>query len=103
MQSAYFFLLIECQLTQQSEVKESTINIRIPVWAYGDDTGVSVNGQGYSRLVPGTFLTIRQKWTPGDKISINLPVNLGTEAIKGTFSGFFFNLDSFISFPVSLF
>lgn len=72
----------------ESEVKESTVNIRIPVWAYGDGAAVSVNGQGYSQMVPGTFLTIRQKWRPGDKISIELPVSLRTEAIKDDRPGY---------------
>lgn len=38
--------------------------------------------------MPGTFLTISKQWGSGDQLSLQLPIHLRTEAIKGLeFSG----------------
>lgn len=36
----------------------------------------------------GNFLSITRSWTSGDKITLELPMSLRTEAIKGIVSGY---------------
>jgi len=42
-----------------------------------------------SRFVSGTFLTISKQWDSGDRLSLQLPIHLRTEAIKGEFQAQF--------------
>ena len=42
-----------------------------------------------SRFVSGTFLTISKQWDSGDRLSLQLPIHLRTEAIKGEFQALF--------------
>lgn len=34
-------------------------------------------------LVAGNFLSLTRNWNPGDKITLELPISLRTETIKG--------------------
>jgi hypothetical protein len=42
-----------------------------------------------SRFVSGTFLTVSKQWDSGDRLSLQLPIHLRTEAIKGEFQAQF--------------
>jgi len=42
-----------------------------------------------SRFVSGTFLTISKQWDSGDRLSLQLPIHLRTEAIKGELQAMF--------------
>ncbi|PHT68392.1 hypothetical protein T459_27879 [Capsicum annuum] len=59
----------------------STLNLRIPSWT-NSSAKASLNGEDLSLPPPGNFLSITKGWGSGEKITIELPMNLKTEAIK---------------------
>ncbi|KAK4419527.1 hypothetical protein Salat_2365600 [Sesamum alatum] len=60
----------------------STLKLRIPLWTYSSGSKASLNGQELSLPAPGNFLSITKSWSPGDEISLDLPLRLRSEAIK---------------------
>jgi DUF1680 family protein len=52
--------------------KRFALRIRIPDWAAG--ATVSVNGAGSSRPAPGAYFTLDREWSPGDVVTLALPV-----------------------------
>ncbi|CAH9083046.1 unnamed protein product [Cuscuta epithymum] len=67
---------------QQSSSLPSTLNLRIPTWTYASSAKALLNGQALSLPPPGNFLSITRSWTSNDKITLELPMSLRTEAIK---------------------
>ncbi len=63
-------------LTVRSEgAKQLPLRIRIPGWCKG--ASLSVNGQRQSvSCSPGAWATLDRKWSSGDKISIELPMEI---------------------------
>jgi DUF1680 family protein len=59
---------------------EMTMNFRIPAWAQG--AVLRVNGSQAVEAVPGTFATVSREWKDGDRIDLELPLTLRTEAIN---------------------
>ncbi|WP_289042134.1 beta-L-arabinofuranosidase domain-containing protein [uncultured Zobellia sp.] len=53
--------------------------LRIPSWAKG--TQIKVNGTKVADAAPGTFAKIERKWTAGDEITIDMPME--TKFIEG--------------------
>ena len=51
---------------------EFTLYLRIPGWADGSE--VAVNGRAWTGIVPGKYLSIRRRWSPGDAIHLQLPM-----------------------------
>ncbi|XP_059668879.1 uncharacterized protein LOC132313965 [Cornus florida] len=68
--------------------QSSTINLRIPNWAPANGVKATINGQGLPQPTPGKFLSVTRQWNSGDKITLELPLNLRTEAIKDDRSKF---------------
>ncbi|KAJ9697934.1 hypothetical protein PVL29_007171 [Vitis rotundifolia] len=62
--------------------QSSTINLRIPVWASSGGAKAAINGQDLPVPAPGSFLSLTRNWNPGDKLTLQLPMGLRTEAIK---------------------
>jgi len=63
-----------------SKPVEFALQLRIPFWATG--ATVAVNGTRLaSTPVPGTFMTIRRQWRSGDRIELELPLNMRLEPI----------------------
>ncbi|KAJ7980754.1 DUF1680 domain-containing protein [Quillaja saponaria] len=62
--------------------KSSTLNLRIPVWTHLDGAKATLNGQSLSVPAPGTFLSVRRNWSPGDTLTLQLPISLRTETVK---------------------
>ncbi|KAM1276297.1 hypothetical protein ACFX13_029538 [Malus domestica] len=62
--------------------KSSTLNLRIPIWTDSNGAKAALNGQSLSVPAPGSFLTVTRKWSPGDILTLQLPISLRTEAIK---------------------
>lgn len=61
---------------------ESTLNLRVPSWTHSDAAKATLNSQNLPLPSPGNFLSVTRKWSPGDKLTLQLPVTLRTEAIK---------------------
>ncbi len=52
-----------------------TLRVRIPAWCYG--ASVSVNGAKQNVACnPGSWATVERKWNSGDRVSIDLPMQL---------------------------
>ncbi|CAH2051014.1 unnamed protein product [Thlaspi arvense] len=61
----------------------STLHFRIPFWTYSSSAKAVLNGQDLSLPPPGNFLsTPPQNWSPGDELTLELPMDLRTETIK---------------------
>jgi hypothetical protein len=59
---------------------EFALQLRIPSWATG--AAVAVNGTRLATApVPGTFMNIRRQWRSGDRIELELPLNLRLEPV----------------------
>ena len=55
------------------------MNLRYPVWA-GEGIEVKVNGTKQKiTSKPGSFITLERKWKAGDRIELNIPMNLYTK------------------------
>ncbi|XP_073050153.1 LOW QUALITY PROTEIN: uncharacterized protein [Primulina eburnea] len=67
---------------EQAVGATSTLNFRIPPWTYSAGAKASFNGQDISLPSPGNFLSLTRNWSPGDKVTFELPISLRTEAIK---------------------
>jgi len=55
-----------------AQPSEFTIFLRIPGWA--DRAEVTVTGKALAGVVPGTYLNIRRRWSPGDTIRLQIPM-----------------------------
>ncbi|CAN4094875.1 unnamed protein product [Withania somnifera] len=60
----------------------STVNLRIPSWTHSSGAKATINGKDLSLPTPGNFLSITKTWSQVDKISLELPMILRTEAIQ---------------------
>ncbi|KAG5227621.1 Alpha-L-arabinofuranosidase [Salix suchowensis] len=60
----------------------STLNLRIPSWTHLDGATATINSQSLAMPAPGSFLSVNRKWSSGDKLSLQLPISLRTEAIQ---------------------
>jgi uncharacterized protein len=60
-----------------SEPADFAMNVRIPGWAKG--TKVAVNGKAVEGAKSGEYLTIQRRWSPGDTITLVLP--MGAEIV----------------------
>ncbi|GAV79107.1 DUF1680 domain-containing protein [Cephalotus follicularis] len=60
----------------------STLNIRIPIWTQSNGAKAMLNAQSLSIPAPGNFLSVTRKWSPGDILTLELPIILRAEAIK---------------------
>ncbi|KAL3647606.1 hypothetical protein CASFOL_008574 [Castilleja foliolosa] len=60
----------------------STLNFRIPLWTSYDGAKATLNGADITIASPGNFLSVTRNWSPGDKLTLELPLIFRTEAIK---------------------
>ncbi len=63
-----------------SEPVELSLHFRIPSWA--DGATLLVNGQRTAGAIePGHFATVRRTWANGDRVDLELPLRMRTEAV----------------------
>ncbi|XP_058729951.1 uncharacterized protein LOC131602023 [Vicia villosa] len=60
----------------------STLNFRLPSWTHADGAKAILNTETLSLPAPGNFLSITRQWSAGDKLALQFPLILRTEAIK---------------------
>ncbi|XP_062171742.1 uncharacterized protein LOC133877449 isoform X2 [Alnus glutinosa] len=60
----------------------SNLNLRIPSWTSADGAKALLNGQSLPIPAPGNFLSVPRSWRSGDKLTLQLPIGLRTEAIQ---------------------
>ena len=60
------------------------IRLRVPNWA-ATGLDLRVNGERYVvDTPPGRYATVRRDWTAGDRLTVNLPMTLRTEELRGS-------------------
>lgn len=62
--------------------KEFNLNLRVPSWA-SESMGISVNGKLTATGTPGTYVSIKRKWSDNDKINFTLPMSMTTVKYTG--------------------
>lgn len=62
---------VEITVTPPAE-EEFAVHLRIPGWATA--AGVTVNGQAAGEVRPGSYLAVRRRWAPGDRVELSLPM-----------------------------
>ncbi|OIW05725.1 hypothetical protein TanjilG_23511 [Lupinus angustifolius] len=60
----------------------SILNFRLPSWTHTNGAKGMLNGETLSLPAPGNFLSVTRQWSAGDKLTLQLPITLRTEAIK---------------------
>ncbi|KAE9593287.1 putative alpha-L-arabinofuranosidase B, arabinose-binding domain, beta-L-arabinofuranosidase, GH127 [Lupinus albus] len=60
----------------------STLNFRLPSWTHTNGAKGILNGETLSLPAPRNFLSVTRQWHAGDKLTLQLPITLRTEAIK---------------------
>ncbi|XP_043691514.1 uncharacterized protein LOC122642154 isoform X2 [Telopea speciosissima] len=77
-----FLRLTLAFFTKEGADQSSTLNLRIPLWTYSNGAKAALNAQNLDLPQPGTFLAVTRQWSFGDKLTLQLPIGLRTEAIK---------------------
>ena len=60
----------------------STLYLRIPIWTNSEGATATINSQSLPLPAPGSFLSVNRKWSSSDKLTLQIPISLRTEAIK---------------------
>ncbi|GAU48668.1 hypothetical protein TSUD_87500 [Trifolium subterraneum] len=64
----------------------STLNFRLPSWTRADSAKAILNTETLSLPAPGNFLSITRQWSASDKLTLQIPLTIRTEAVKGSFA-----------------
>jgi DUF1680 family protein len=60
-----------------------TIHVRVPAWTAGG-AQIRLNGRALEVIAdPGSYVSIRRTWRPGDTLTIQLPMQLRKESLPG--------------------
>ncbi|KAL2328822.1 hypothetical protein Fmac_022249 [Flemingia macrophylla] len=60
----------------------STLNFRLPSWTPLDGAKGMLNAETLSLPTPGNYLSIQRQWSASDKLTLQIPITIRTEAIK---------------------
>ncbi|KAG9150552.1 hypothetical protein Leryth_010921 [Lithospermum erythrorhizon] len=76
-------LKVTITVSTKQKTEQFTINLRIPSWTNSNGVKTRLNNQDFSLpAAPGKSLVISRSWKSGDKINLEFPLTLRTEAIK---------------------
>ncbi|RLM54781.1 hypothetical protein C2845_PM10G16220 [Panicum miliaceum] len=76
------YLQVSLSISAKTVSQFATLNVRIPSWTSLIGAKATLNDKDLELISPGTFLTISKQWDSGDRLSLQLPIHLRTEAIK---------------------
>ncbi|KQK17676.1 uncharacterized protein LOC100829886 [Brachypodium distachyon] len=76
------YLQVSLSISAKTNGQYATVNVRIPSWASANGAKATLNDKYLQLGSPGTFLTVTKQWNSGDHLTLQLPINLRTEAIK---------------------
>ncbi|GAY53643.1 hypothetical protein CUMW_150680 [Citrus unshiu] len=71
-----------CAVMAQGSGLTTSLNLRIPTWTSSNGAKATLNGQDLPLPSPGNFLSVTKTWSSDDKLTIQLPLTLRTEAIQ---------------------
>ncbi|GAA0158853.1 aminoacyl-tRNA synthetase [Lithospermum erythrorhizon] len=75
-------LKITITVSTKQKTGKSAVNMRIPSWTNSNGVKAKLNHQDLPMPTPGKFLVVSRNWNSGDKINLEFPLTLRTEAIK---------------------
>ncbi|OMO90628.1 Six-hairpin glycosidase-like protein [Corchorus capsularis] len=73
---------VEFSFPVKGTANEATLNIRLPFWSSSVGAKAEFNAQNLPLPPPGSFLSVTKKWNAGDKLTLELPINLRLEHIQ---------------------
>ncbi|KAL1298410.1 hypothetical protein AAHE18_18G031500 [Arachis hypogaea] len=68
--------------TKKTSSTSSTLNLRLPTWTHIHGAKLTLNSDTLPLPSPGNFVSITRKWSGSDKLTLQFPIPLRTEAIK---------------------
>ncbi|KAG5250004.1 Alpha-L-arabinofuranosidase [Salix suchowensis] len=60
----------------------STLHLRMPIWTNSEGATATINSQSLPLPAPGSFLSVNRNGAASDKLTLQIPISLRTEAIK---------------------
>ncbi|EMS68485.1 hypothetical protein TRIUR3_12433 [Triticum urartu] len=75
-------LQVSLSISAKTNGQYVTVNVRIPSWASPNGAKATLNDKDLQMASPGTFLSVTKQWGSGDRLTLQLPIGLRTEAIK---------------------
>ncbi|CAM0910021.1 unnamed protein product [Alopecurus aequalis] len=75
-------LQVSFSVSGKTNGQYATVNVRIPSWTSANGAKATLNDKDLQFASPGTFLSVTKQWDSGDRLTLQLPINLRTEAIK---------------------
>ncbi|KAJ0020169.1 hypothetical protein Pint_31153 [Pistacia integerrima] len=76
------YLRLTITFSSTEEAVKSTLNFRIPSWTFSTGIKATLNNENLTVPAPGNYLSVTRKWSSSDKLTLQLPIYLWTEAIK---------------------
>ncbi|KAG2607229.1 hypothetical protein PVAP13_4NG182000 [Panicum virgatum] len=76
------YLQVSFSISTKTNSQFATLNVRIPSWTSLSGAKATLKDKDLELTSSGTFLTISKQWDSGDRLSLQLPIHLRTEAIK---------------------
>ncbi|KAL5764948.1 hypothetical protein ACOSQ2_017542 [Xanthoceras sorbifolium] len=76
------FLRLTQTISLEGTGQSSSLNLRIPFWTNSNGAKATLNNQNLPLPSPGNFLSVTKQWSAGDKLTLQLPIALRTEAIN---------------------
>ncbi|XP_037460171.1 uncharacterized protein LOC119331096 [Triticum dicoccoides] len=75
-------LQVSLSISAKTNGQYATVNVRISSWASPNGAKATLNDKDLQMASPGTFLSVTKQWGSGDRLTLQLPIGLRTEAIK---------------------
>ncbi|KAF4368985.1 hypothetical protein F8388_017701 [Cannabis sativa] len=76
------YLRVTFTITPGQSRKSSTLKLRVPSWTHTSGAKATLNAKEISPPAPGNFLSITNNWSPGDVVTLQLPITLRIDPIK---------------------
>ncbi|KAH9741132.1 proline-tRNA ligase (DUF1680) [Citrus sinensis] len=76
------YLRVTLTFSSKGSGLTTSLNLRIPTWTSSNGAKATLNGQDLPLPSPGNFLSVTKTWSSDDKLTIQLPLTLRTEAIQ---------------------
>ncbi|XP_062218472.1 uncharacterized protein LOC133918560 [Phragmites australis] len=82
LSSSDLYLQISLSISANTNSQPAKLNVRIPSWTSADGAKATLNGKDLGSIFPGSSLSITKLWNSGDRLLLQIPIRLWTEAIK---------------------
>ncbi|XP_062083998.1 uncharacterized protein LOC133790391 [Humulus lupulus] len=76
------YLRVTFTVSSGESGKSLTLKLRVPSWTHLSGAKATLNAKEISLPAPGNFLSITKNWSPGDVVTLQLPITIRTDPIK---------------------